>query len=501
MGKADPVTRPVKLPEARSGATVVPLSPAVLAGIGAIQAAIILAFIAPLTALIPLSVFIILCIIAPFKPSMRFFMPVITRGIRGNNAVALTFDDGPSPETTPHLLALLKKYNVPATHFVIGAKAAANPALIKDMLAQGHTLANHTMNHDVFIMLKSSARLGQEIEQCQGVLADHGVRPLMFRPPVGIVNPRLWRELLVRGMHCVIFSLRAGDMGNRRVSGIARRIVNSVKDGDIIILHDRALSTEQLVAPWLREMEQVITGIQAKGLRIVPLADLIQQPVMTAVKDGAAQGPVAAFYDGIAGAYDKEQNEGFISVLRKAEHAAVIARLPSFVKKSDRVLEIGSGTGLYTLELARRAKEVVAVDMSDRMLGILKSKAQDEHLSNIGYRAGDIMDMNFDNRFNHICAFSSFEYVPDLDRLIVRLAGYLEPGGTLYFTTAHKGFLRFWAQVGNAMRQGVWLHARSIHKVRKALLQAGLEPLDITTRGATSIFGRGLVLEVMAKKQ
>ncbi len=500
MGKADPVTHPVKLPAGRSGATVFPLSPAVLTGIGALQIAVVLAFISPYTAIIPLTLFIVLCMVAPFKPSMRFFMPVITRGVPGNNAVALTFDDGPSPETTPYLLGLLKKYRIPATHFVIGAKAAANPALIRDMLAQGHTLANHTMNHDVFIMLKSSARLGQEIEQCQNVLADHGVRPLMFRPPVGIVNPRLWRQLLVRGMHCVIFSVRGGDMGNRRVAGIARRVLKKVKDGDIIVLHDRALKTKEMVGPWLQEMEQVITGIQAKGLRIVPLADLIRQPVMTAVKDGAAQGPVAAFYDGIAGSYDKEQNEGFISALRKAEYAAVVKGLVSFVKTSDRVLEIGSGTGLYTLELARRAKEVVAVDVSDRMLGILKNKAKDEQLANIGCRAGDIMDMDFDNRFTHICAFSSFEYVPDLGGLIKRLAEFLESGGTLYFTTAHNGFFRFWAQVGNAMRQGVWLHARGIRQVKRALEMAGLEPVDITTHGGKFLFSHGLILEVMAKK-
>ena len=499
MGKADPVTRPVNFP-ARSSATVFPLSPAVLAGIGAIQIAIVLAFISLYAAIIPLTLFIVLCMVAPFKPGMRFFMPVITHGARGKKAVALTFDDGPSPETTPHLLALLKKYHVSATHFVIGAKAAANPGLIKDMLAQGHTLGNHTMNHDVFIMLKSSVRLGQEIEQCQDVLEAHGVSPLMHRPPVGIVNPRLWRQLLVRGMHCVIFSVRGGDMGNRRVAGIASRILRKVRDGDIIILHDRALKTKEMVSPWLREMEQVIAGIRSKGLSIVPLEELIGQPVMTAAKDGAVQGPVAAFYDGLAGSYDNEQNEGFISVLRKAEQAAVIGRLSSFVKKSDTVLEIGSGTGLYTLELARLAKEVVAVDVSDRMLGILKSKAQVEHLANIGCRTGDVMDMNFESGFNHICAFSSFEYVPDLDGVIKKLGGYLAPGGTLYFTTAHRGFFRFWAQVGNAMRQGVWLHARGIRQVKRALEKAGLQPVDVATRGAKSIFSHGLILEVMAKK-
>ncbi|MCL5878366.1 MAG: polysaccharide deacetylase family protein [Deltaproteobacteria bacterium] len=505
MGKADPVTRPAALTEARSGATVFPLSPAVLAGIGAIQIAIVLAFISLYASLIPLTLFIVLCMAAPFKSGMRFFMPVITHGARGNNVVALTFDDGPSMETTPHLLALLKKYNVPATHFVIGAKAAANPGLIEDMLAQGHTLANHTMNHDVFIMLKSSKRLGQEIEQCQNVLADHGVRPLIFRPPVGIVNPRLWRQLLVRGMHCVIFSVRGGDMGNRRVTGIARRVLMKVKDGDIVILHDRALKTKEMVEPWLKEMEKVIIGIQAKGLRIVPLADLIGQPVMNTVQGGFVHGPVAGFYDGIAGLYDREQDSGLISVLRRAEHEAVIKRLPSFIGRQDRVLEIGSGTGLYTLELAHRAKEVVAVDVSGGMLNVLGRKAAQAHLENIKYVKGDIQEISIDGKFGCICAFSSFEYVPDLAGLVRRLAGHLEPGGVLYFTTAHRGFFRFWAQVGNAMRQGVWLHARNIPEIRKALLQARLTPVVIQPHGLNQgfinkVFLGGVLLEVMAKK-
>ncbi len=492
MGKTDPVVL--------RRVTLFPLSIALLAGIGAIQIALVLFFVSPDLALIPLILFVILCLMAPFFPESWFFMPVITHGRKQKNAVALTFDDGPSPETTPLLLEMLKKYNVPATHFVIGARAKAHPMLVDSMLSQGHTLGNHTMNHDVLIMLKSSKRLGQEIEQCQKVLEAHGVYPLMFRPPVGIVNPRLWRELLVRGMHCVIFSVRARDIGNRRVAGIAHRILKKVRDGDIIILHDRALKTKQLVGPWLKEMEQVITGIQSKGLRIVALADLIGQPVMNTAQDGFVRGPVAAFYDGIAGFYDKEQDSGLISVPRRAEHEAVIKRLPSFVRRQDRVLEIGCGTGLYTIELARMAKEVVAVDVSNRMLNVLEHKAAHEHLENIRYVKGDIQEIPVDGRFNCICAFSSFEYVPDLAGLIKRLAEYLEPGGVLYFTTAHRTFLRFWSQVGNAMRQGIWLHARSIREVRKNLLQAGLSPIIIETHGLNLGLDTGIILEVMAKK-
>ncbi|MCL4467517.1 MAG: polysaccharide deacetylase, partial [Deltaproteobacteria bacterium] len=70
----------------------------------------------------------------------------------------------------------------------------------------------------------------------------------------------------------------------------------------------------------------------------------------------------------------------------------------------------------------------------------------------------------------------------------------------LYFTTAHRTFLRFWSQVGNAMRQGVWLHARSIREVRSALLQAGLTPAAIETHGLKLGFNTGVLLEVMAKK-
>ena len=497
MGKTDPVT-PVRV-------TVFPLSIALLAGIGAVQIAVVLFFVSPDLALIPLVLFVILCLVAPFFPESWFFIPVITRGRKQKNAVSLTFDDGPSPETTPLLMDMLKRYNVPATHFVIGAKAKAHPELVDRMLSQGHTLGNHTMNHDVFIMLKSSKRLGQEIEQCTNVLEAHGVSPLMFRPPVGIVNPRLWRELLVRGIHCIIFSVRAHDMGNRRVAGIAHRILKKVKEGDIVVLHDRALKTKQLVEPWLKEMEQVVTGIQAKGLRIVPLADLIGQPVMSTENSGSAHGPVASFYDGIAGFYDREQDTGLISVVRRAEHEAVMKRLPSFVRHPDRVLEIGCGTGLYTLELARMAKEVVAVDVSGGMLNVLERKAANGHLENIRFVKGDIQGMPIDGRFGAICAFSSFEYVPDLAGLLKRLAEYLEPGGVLYFTTAHRTFMRFWSQVGNAMRQGVWLHARSIPEIKKALLQAGLIPVVIQPHGLNQgfidkVFLGGVLLEVMAKK-
>ena len=68
-------------------------------------------------------------------------------GSSAKHAVAITFDDGPSPRYTPQILALLKQYQAKATFFVLGCKVEKYPAVIKDMLSDGHELGNHTHSH------------------------------------------------------------------------------------------------------------------------------------------------------------------------------------------------------------------------------------------------------------------------------------------------------------------------------------------------------------------
>ena len=159
------------------------LSPALLTGMTALLVSGLLLLIRPPLVVIPLGFFILLCLVAPFLPGVGFFLPVISRRETVCRAVALTFDDGPDPDVTPQLLELLRRHGVPATFFVAGARAERHPGLIREILSRGHTLGNHSYHHDPLLMLRSRAKLREEVARTQDVLSAFAVRPLTFRPP------------------------------------------------------------------------------------------------------------------------------------------------------------------------------------------------------------------------------------------------------------------------------------------------------------------------------
>lgn len=233
-------------------------------------------------AALPLGVFVVACLLAPFFPGTGFFLPVVSRGRTAGRAVALTFDDGPDPRVTCLLLDLLGRHGAPATFFVVGRKAERNPELVRDILSAGHAIGNHSYRHDPFLMLRSSARLADEIASTQRILSGMGVRPLVFRPPVGITSPRLPGVLKRAGLECVTFSCRAGDFGNRRIGALAGRILKKIHPGAIILLHDVAPPGAGTIAAWLGQVEALIVGLRSRGYAIVSLSQLIGRPVMKA---------------------------------------------------------------------------------------------------------------------------------------------------------------------------------------------------------------------------
>ena len=256
------------------------LAPAHLAGVATVFLAAGLAFIDVRLAVVPLGLYLLVCLAAPFLPRWPFFGRTVVHGSRDKPWVALTFDDGPDSSTTPVLLDLLARRGVHAAFFVIGGRAAAYPALVRRMLDEGHEVANHSSSHDPLLMLRSGAELAREIDGCNEALGALGIRSFVFRSPVGIVSPRLFPALRERGMTSVGFSRRGRDFGNRRIRGLARRVLRGIRPGDIVLLHDGPIADGSAVELWRGEIEAVLDGLAVRLLELRPLSEVIGRSVM-----------------------------------------------------------------------------------------------------------------------------------------------------------------------------------------------------------------------------
>ena len=248
-------------------------------GFLALGTALLLGAIEPFYSIVPLGFFLIACLCAPFLPRVAFFLPVISRGPAGNPGVALTFDDGPCPASTPLLLKLLDQYHLPATFFVIGKKAETYPELIQAILDHGHSIGNHSYHHDNLLMLRSCATLEHDIVTAQQALAKLGVYPRFFRPPVGITNSRLKLVLEHLDLQAITFSCRIFDRGNKNINHLAARVRRRLKPGDILLLHDNPPATRVQAESWQCELETLFADLQ-QIYQVIPLNELLDQPIM-----------------------------------------------------------------------------------------------------------------------------------------------------------------------------------------------------------------------------
>lgn len=166
-----------------------------------------------------------------------------------NHRIALTFDDGPDPTTTPAILDILRSYGLKATFFVIGARAQQHPELIRRIVSEGHTLGNHTYYHRDMTRLPSDSML-KELRNTQTVidqaLGSHS-RLTLFRPPCGapynVETDRLamfQRFMRERRVYPVMWNIDPRDWSFEDQPG---SVVNSVvqntpQDGGVVLLHD-----------------------------------------------------------------------------------------------------------------------------------------------------------------------------------------------------------------------------------------------------------------------
>jgi peptidoglycan/xylan/chitin deacetylase (PgdA/CDA1 family) len=201
-----------------------------------------------------------------FHPRSQWLVTNRSR-VDGAGCVALTFDDGPDPVYTPKLLDLLREKNVKATFFVVGKRADQHPEIVRRAWAEGHLIANHTWSHYSLFCFLMPRRLRAEIELgTESVRRSCGVRPRLFRSPVGLRHPLLEPYLRDAGLEYVSWTIRTRDTLTANSSVLARRILNQVTSGDIILLHDRLPRGTDAM---LGVLPQVIDELRERGFEFV----------------------------------------------------------------------------------------------------------------------------------------------------------------------------------------------------------------------------------------
>lgn len=199
---------------------------------------------------------------AQFQPQSR--RPIVER------AVALTFDDGPSPTETPRVLAVLRRLHVHATFFVVGYLVEHYPQIVALEQGDGMTIGNHTYNHpEVPPFAQLPAKLARdEIALGAQSLIRLGIRPRFLRPPAGSYSQAIVRIATALGERVILWSVDPADWHvGITARQIATRVLGAVRPGSIVILHDGGGDRTATI----HALPMIIKAIRHRGLRLVAI--------------------------------------------------------------------------------------------------------------------------------------------------------------------------------------------------------------------------------------
>ncbi len=218
-------------------------------------------------------IFLTLCAVLPDN---NVFGRVFFESHTSKKVVALTFDDGPYSPYTEQVLDILKEYNVPATFFVIGQNAEKYPELIQRIVSEGHQLGNHTYHH-VDLLKTNNKTVIEEIDRTNKVLtAITGTTPHVVRPPHGFRDPAVMAIMAERGLAVVEWSVMARDWTNPGVEVIVDRIVDKVRNGSIILLHDGdGIEGKASRLQSVEATRRIIQTLTAEGYQFVTVDEIL----------------------------------------------------------------------------------------------------------------------------------------------------------------------------------------------------------------------------------
>ncbi len=181
--------------------------------------------------------------------------------------VALTYDDGPSPTVTPRILKCLQDNGGRATFFMVGKQVVKSPDVLKQMVAQGCEVANHTYDHTLMTKV-SPAELANQLVATNQVVSDAcGISPVLMRPCGGAKTDAGMNIAGAISMPAILWSIDTLDWKTRDASQTITNVLDNVKDGDIILMHDLYESTAQA-------SETIIPELVSRGFQLVTVSEL-----------------------------------------------------------------------------------------------------------------------------------------------------------------------------------------------------------------------------------
>lgn len=181
--------------------------------------------------------------------------------------IALTFDDGPNPITTPRLLEVLKEKDVKATFFMLGQNVVNNPDLVRQVAAEGHVIGSHSYSHPNLTTLEPDTIRDQVQTTDRAIANATGKFPLDFRPPYGAIN-KTAAEII--GRPIIQWSVDSEDWKTKNTPKIINRVMKTSYNNSIILMHDIYPETIDAVP-------QIIDALRSEGYEIIPVDELITE--------------------------------------------------------------------------------------------------------------------------------------------------------------------------------------------------------------------------------
>ena len=213
------------------------------------------------------------------------FLVLPVRAAYGSRYVALTFDDGPSGKYTRALLDGLYDRGAKATFLLCGYRIKDYPDIAQRILEEGHEIGYHGYSHD---SMKAMSRRGiaQELMDTQALLPE-GCHPVFFRPPGGLSSDAVQQVAQARGLAILHWSVDPHDWETHNEQAIEKAVLNQVKDGDIILLHDMTTASVEaaldIVDALLKQDYEFVTVSELariRGIRPKPGAVYNKFPVL-----------------------------------------------------------------------------------------------------------------------------------------------------------------------------------------------------------------------------